>query len=101
MARVEAIWQKNYVQLLPWTFLNSTIHKPPQGAAAFLPARDITTVKWHTSHTELTIAAPPDSAAATAGGEGAPAQLMMHRGLSDAQWRDAVGTANAHSGMRT
>ena len=32
VARVERIWQKGYLQLRPWTFLNSSIHKPPAGS---------------------------------------------------------------------
>ena len=47
VARVEQIWNSGYLQLHPWTLLNSSIHRPAAGALPFDLARDVTTVRWH------------------------------------------------------
>ena len=43
-----------YVQLLPWTMLNGSIHRPPPAAAPFAPAEDVTTVRWAAAQLDAT-----------------------------------------------
>mmetsp|Transcript_2118 Transcript_2118/g.6808 ORF Transcript_2118/g.6808 Transcript_2118/m.6808 type:complete len:218 (+) Transcript_2118:456-1109(+) len=83
VARVERIWQKGYLQLRPWTFLNSSIHKPPAGALPFTPA-DTTAVRWLAE-------APPHGRPPPQG----PRQVWLEKGLSAEQLLQAVSAAGA------
>jgi hypothetical protein len=69
------------VQLLPWTFLNSSIHRPPPGQAPIVPARDVTTVKWLASDSAVASLAAKDG------------EVWLHKGLSDVQIKQALGPA--------
>jgi hypothetical protein len=74
---------KRILPIRPWTFLNSSVHRPPPGAEPFDPSTDFTTVRWQPPE------APPPTAAMTAGGSAAaaapPRELPLRRGLSDVE----------------
>ena len=84
VARLEPIWQRNYIQLLPWTFLNSTIHKAPAGAQSIDAASDITTVKWQTCKDTSCVAKGRN-----------PREVLIPRGLSDVQLKEALASTQA------
>jgi len=85
VARVEAIWQRGYLQLHPWSFLNASIHKPPTGSRPIDPLTDVTTVRW-----DETGAAEGTAASPAAGHE-----VHLGRGLSDVQLRETVARLGA------
>jgi len=83
VARVENIWNRKYLQLHPWTFLNSSVHVAPTGSRPFEPSTDITTVRWRSS---------AESSAAVKPSHG---EVFLHRGLSDVQLAAALSSAGA------
>ena len=70
------------VPLLPYTFMNASIHRPPSPELTFLPERDVTTIRW----TEGTAAGAKRTSSA---------EITMPRGMSDVELRSALEGANA------
>lgn len=86
VARVERLWQEKYLQLRPWTLLNSSIHKPAHGEQPFDLARDMVTVRWN------------GDAAAASRYDATQRQVWLPQGGSDVQIKEglaATGVADA------
>jgi len=94
VARLERLWQSNYMKLHPWTLLNSSIHRPPPGATArgFDHKSDVVAVRWNALPNGKNSSVPPVPA-----GLPAPAakEVWMGRGMSDVQIREALTSAGA------
>ncbi len=95
VARVENIWQRGYLQLRPWTFLNGTIHRAPTGARPFQPAADVVTVRWRAEADGGGGAAGGGVAMGAAAAGGAGREVALARGLSDVQLQQAMANAGA------
>lgn len=95
VVRVEKLWAKTtdepngYLQLRPWTMLNSSIHRPPQPNLAFEPSKT-TTVSWSSRGWVRPTAEHGAVATYAQGSQQLPLRVQLPRGLSDAQFTQAL-----------